>query len=77
VSNYDFFAFGPVYRARAGGRLSDGPRQVAALEKHLWKRMEVSGYNMLNPQPRATAKPDEERLDEICASFRGHFAKLR
>ena len=51
--------------------------KVAALEKHLWKRMEASGYDMLNLQPRATAKPDEDRLDEICASFRKHFAKLR
>jgi hypothetical protein len=39
--------------------------------------MEASGYDMLNPQPRAAAEPDEDRLDEICASFRRYFAKLR
>jgi hypothetical protein len=42
-------------RQKLGGK-------VAALERHLWKRMEASGYDMLNPQPRATAKPDEGPL---------------
>jgi len=74
----EFFAFGPVYPWPA--QAVDYPTvrsKVAALEKHLWKRMETSGYDMLNPQPRAAAEPDEDRLDEICASFRRHFAKLR
>ena len=77
-SSLEFFAFGPVYPRPV--HTVDYPTvrsKVAALEKHLWKRMEASGYDMLNPQPRATAEPDEDRLDEICASFRRHFAKLR
>jgi hypothetical protein len=74
----EFFAFGPVYPRPV--QAVDYPTvrgKVAALEKHLWKRMQISGYDMLNPQPRATDKPDEDRLDEICASFRRYFAKLR
>jgi hypothetical protein len=73
----DFFAFGPVYPEPAQADYPIMRGQVAALEKHLWKRMEANGYDMLNAQPQATATLDEDRWNEICASFQRHFAELR
>jgi hypothetical protein len=73
----DFFAFGPVYPEPASTDYPTMRGKVAALEKHLWKRIAASGYDMLNPQPQATVALDENRWNKICASFRRHFAELR
>jgi hypothetical protein len=73
----DFFAFGPVYPEPAQPDYRTTRGKVAALEKHLWKRMKDTGYDMLNAEPQATATLDEDRWNEICGSFRRHFAELR
>jgi hypothetical protein len=72
----DFIAFGPVYPKPS---LTDYPRErrnVAALEKFLWARMEAAGYVMLNNQPQAIAELDQKRWDEVSAAFRRHFPHL-
>jgi hypothetical protein len=73
----DFFAFGPVYPKPAPADYSTMRGKVAALEKHLWERMQASGYEMLNDPPRAKAILDEARWNEVCASFQRCFAELR
>jgi len=73
----EFFAFGPVYPEPAPVDYPSMRGKVAALERQLWKRMEASGYDMLNAEPRATGELDEGRWKDVCASFRRHFADLR
>jgi len=72
----EFFAFGPVYPEPAEADYPMTRGKVAALEKHLWHRMEASGYEMLNTSPRATAARDDDCWADICAAFQRHFPHL-
>jgi hypothetical protein len=72
----DFFAFGPVY---PDGVSTDYPTMrgnVTALARHLWHRMEASGYDMLNTPVQTTATLDVNRWNDVCAAFKRHFAEL-
>jgi hypothetical protein len=51
--------------------------KVTALAKHLWQRMEASGYDMLNVPPQTTAVLDGDRWKEVYAAFQQQFAELR
>lgn len=73
----DFFTFGPVYTKPADVDYPTMRGKVAALEKRLWERMEASGYDMLNGKPQATSMVDENRWNDVCASFQRHFANLK
>jgi hypothetical protein len=72
----EFFAFGPIYPVPPQQEYSIKRGQVAALEKRLWLRMKAAGYDMLNPQPDATACVDEPRWQDVCAAFRERFPNL-
>jgi hypothetical protein len=73
----DFFGSGPVYPDPAPADYPAVRGKVAALEKHLWIRMEASGYEMLNPRPQTKVSLDEARWNEVRASFQRHCAELR
>jgi hypothetical protein len=73
----DFFAFGPVYPEPARVDYPTIQAKVAALEKHLWARMQSAKYEMLNNQPQATAQFDPDRWSAVCTAFQKPFPDLK
>jgi hypothetical protein len=72
----DFFVFGPVYPKPELSEYPAARGKVAALEKHLWDRMNASGYKMLNVRPQTKFDLDVGRWDDVRAAFQRHFPNL-
>jgi hypothetical protein len=72
----EFFAFGPVYAKPSDEEYPTVRRQVAALEKRLWQRMNAAGYDMLNKEPTGIGEVDERRWVGVCAAFQQQFDRL-